>query len=240
MRVVIFGDDRDQLEFDALVLRQAGLQPAITINEEKFLSTCAEEAPDLIVIDATSKGVDLLSLASKVRSDSGVPLMAISYEREEEYILQAFERGVDDYLIKPHTPRMLAARARILLRRAQAIPLSALGPITIEGLTLDPEQHLVITAEGQKIRLTNLEFRLLYLLMRNPGRVVPSETIIERVWGYSGKGDSTLLTNLMSRLRRKVEPGSANPRYLKTVPGIGYSFSPSEEAARNTSPPSPP
>jgi len=228
MRVVIFGDDRDQLEFDALVLRQAGLQPVTTIDEGKFLSICAEEAPDLVIIDATSKEMDLLSVTSKVRSDSGVPIMALSPEREEEYILQALERGVDDYLVKPHTPRMLAARARTLLRRARPIPLSAVGPITIEGLTLDPEQHLVITSEGRRIHLTNLEFRLLYLLMRNPGRVIPSETIIDRVWGYSGEGDNRLLISLMNRLRRKVEPDSANPRYIKTVPGIGYSFSPGE------------
>lgn len=228
MRVVIFGDDRDQLEFDALVLRQAGLQPVTTIDEGKFLSICAEEAPDLVIIDATSKEMDLLSVTSKVRSDSGVPIMALSPEREEEYILQALDRGVDDYLIKPHTPQMLAARARTLLRRARPIPLSAVGPITIEGLTLDPEQHLVITSEGRRIHLTNLEFRLLYLLMRNPARVIPSETIIDRVWGYSGEGDNTLLVNLMSRLRRKVEPEPANPRYIKTVPGIGYSFSPGQ------------
>lgn len=228
MRVVIFGDDRDQLEFDALVLRQAGLQPVTTIDEGKFLSICAEEAPDLVIIDATSKEMDLLSVTSKVRSDSGVPIMALSPEREEEYILQALDRGVDDYLVKPHTPRMLIARTRTILRRTRSMPISAVGPITIEGLTLDPEQHLVITSEGRRIHLTNLEFRLLYLLMRNPGRVIPSETIIDRVWGYSGEGDNTLLVNLMSRLRRKVEPEPANPRYIKTVPGIGYSFSPGQ------------
>lgn len=228
MRVVIFGDDRDQLEFDALVLRQAGLQPVTTIDEGKFLSICAEEAPDLVIIDATSKEMDLLSVTSKVRSDSGVPIMALSPEREEEYILQALDRGVDDYLVKPHTPRMLIARTRTILRRTRSMPISAVGPITIEGLTLDPEQHLVITSEGRRIHLTNLEFRLLYLLMRNPARVIPSETIIDRVWGYSGEGDNTLLVNLMSRLRRKVEPEPANPRYIKTVPGIGYSFSPGQ------------
>lgn len=229
MRVAIFGDDRDQLEFDGLVLRQAGLQPITTINEGRFLLICTEEAPDLIIIDITSKGMDLFSLVSKVRSESGVPIMVVSPEREEEYILQALDRGVDDYLIKPHTPRMLTARAGTLLRRARPIPLSALGPITIQGLTLDPEQHLVVTPDGTTIRLTNLEFRLLFLLMRNPGRVIPSEMIVERVWRYRGEGETTLVKNLVSRLRHKVEPDPGNPRYIKTVPGIGYSFSPSEE-----------
>lgn len=229
MRVVIFGDDRDQLEFDALVLRQAGLQSVTTTEERRFLSICAEEVPDLIVIDATSKEMDLISLVSKVRSESGVPIMAVSPEREEEYILQALDRGVDDYLVKPHTPRMLAARVRTLLRRTRPMPLSVLGPITVQGLTLDPEQRLVVTPDGSTVRLTNLEFRLLFLLMRNRERVVPSQTIVERVWGYGGEGETALVKNLVSRLRHKVEPEPANPRYIKTVPGIGYSFSPSEE-----------
>jgi len=229
MRVVIFGNDRDQLEFDALVLRQAGLQPITITNEGEFLSLCAEEAPDLIVIDA-SKEMDLLPLLSKVRSESGVPIMVISPEREEEYILQALDRGVDDYLVKPHTPRMLAARVRTLLRRTRPMPLSVLGPITIQGLTLDPEQRLVVTPNGATVHLTNLEFRLLFLLMSNPERVVPLETIVERVWGYGGESETALVKNLVSRLRHKVEPDPSNPRYIKTVPGIGYSFSPSEEA----------
>jgi len=229
MRVVIFGDDREQLEFDALVLRQAGLQPVTTTEERKFLSICAEEAPDLIVIDATSKEMDLISLLSKVRSESGVPIMTVSPKREEEYILQALDRGADDYLVKPHTPRMLAARVRTLLRRTRPMPLSVLEPITIQGLTLDPEQRLVVTPDGSTVHLTNLEFRLLFLLVRNPERVVPSETIVERVWGYGGEGETALVKNLVSRLRHKVETDSANPRYIKTVPGIGYSFSPSEE-----------
>lgn len=109
------------------------------------------------------------------------------------------------------------------------MPLSALGPITIQGLTLDPEQHLVVTPSGSTVRLTNMEFRLLFLLMTNPDRVIPSETIVERVWGYSGRGEVTLVKNVISRLRHKVEPDPAHPQYVKTVPGIGYSFSPGEE-----------
>ncbi len=229
MKVVIFGDDREQLDFDAFVLRQAGLQPVSTTSEEKFLSMCAEEAPHLVVMDANSKEMDLLSLVCKLRSESGVPLIVVSPEKEEEYILKALDLGADDYIVKPHSPRMLATKAKVLLRRERPMPLSALGPITIQGLTLDPEQHLVLTWQGSTIRLTNMEFRLLFLLMRNPDRVIPSETIVERVWGYGGTGGATLVKNLVSRLRHKVESDPAEPRYIKTVPGIGYSFSPTQE-----------
>ncbi len=229
MRVVIFGDDREQVDLDAFLLRQAGFQPATTISEDKLLSICAEEAPNLVVMDANSKDTDLLSLVSKVRSESDAPLILVSPEKEEEHILRALELGADEYLVKPHTPRMLTARAKVLLRRARPLPLAALGPVMVQGLTLDPEQHTVIDPEGAIIRLTNMEFRLLFLLMRNPDRVIPSETIVERVWGYSGTGEATLVKNLVSRLRHKVEPDPRNPLYIKTVPGIGYSFSRSEE-----------
>jgi DNA-binding response OmpR family regulator len=230
MKALVFGDDRDQLEFDAFVLRQAGLQPVATGSEEKFLSMCVEETLDLVVLDATSREVDVLPLVARVRSDSAVPILLTSPVSDEEYILKALDLGVDDYLLKPHSPRMLAARCMVLLRRAQSMPLSAMGPVTAEGLTLDPEAHLLVTAEGSSIRLTNMEFRLLYLLMRNPERVIPTETIVERVWGYGGKGEATLVKNLVSRVRRKVEPDPSHPRYVRTIPGVGYTFSSAEIA----------
>jgi two-component system response regulator MtrA len=230
MKTLIFGDDRDQLEFDAFVLRQAGLQPVVTSSEEKFLAMCIEEAPDLVVLDATSREVDFLALVAGVRSDSAVPVLLASPQSDEEYVLRALDHGVDDFLAKPFGPRMLAARARTLLRRSQWMPLSAMGPVTVEGLTLDPEAHVLLTPEGSSVRLTNMEFRLLYLLMRNPDRVIPTETIVERVWGYGGKGEVTLVKNLVSRVRRKVEKDPAHPRYVTTIPGIGYVFSSSEEA----------
>jgi two-component system KDP operon response regulator KdpE len=230
MKTLIFGDDRDQLEFDAFVLRQAGLQPLVTSSEEKFLGMCTEEAPDLVVLDATSKEIDFLRLVAGVRSDSAVPILLASPQSDEEYVLRALDQGVDDFLAKPFNPRMLAARARTLLRRSQSMPFSAMGPVTVEGLTLDPEAHVLLTPEGASVRLTNMEFRLLYLLMKNPDRVIPTETIVERVWGYGGKGEVTLVKNLVSRVRRKVEPDPAHPRYVTTIPGIGYVFSSSEEA----------
>jgi two-component system response regulator MtrA len=225
MRTFLFGDDRDQLEFDAFVLRQAGLQPVTTTNEEKFVAMCTEDHPDLVVLDGTSRKTDLLTLAGKVRSDCDAPILLMSTEDDEEQILKALELGVDDYLVKPHSPQMLAARVRVLLRRAQPVPLSALGTVTVQGLTLDPEQHLIFTPDGSTVRLTNMEFRLLFLLMKNPDRVIPTETLVERVWGYGGKGEATLVKNLVSRVRHKVEQDPANPQYLKTASGIGYSFS---------------
>jgi DNA-binding response OmpR family regulator len=214
MKVVLYGDNRDQLDFDTFILRQAGVQPLVTSSADKLLTMSAEEAPDLVILATTSKESDLLPLVARLRADLDTAL-----------ILAALDLGVDDYLPRPHSPQMLIARIRALIRRAQPVPLSALGPVSGQDLELDPEQHILTIGEGSAVRLTNMEFRLLFLLMRNPDRVIPTETIVERVWGYGGAGEATLVKNLVSRLRHKIEPDPAHPRYVKTVPGIGYSFS---------------
>jgi DNA-binding response OmpR family regulator len=225
MKVVLYGDNRDQLDFDTFILRQAGVQPLVTSSADKLLTMSAEEAPDLVILATTSKESDLLPLVARLRADLDTALMLISPQTDEESILAALDLGVDDYLPRPHSPQMLIARIRALIRRAQPVPLSALGPVSGQDLELDPEQHILTIGEGSAVRLTNMEFRLLFLLMRNPDRVIPTETIVERVWGYGGAGEATLVKNLVSRLRHKIEPDPAHPRYVKTVPGIGYSFS---------------
>jgi two-component system response regulator MtrA len=233
MRVLMYGDNRDQLDFDAFILRQAGLQPVVTSSADRLLMMHHEEAPDLIILETTSKETDLLPVVSGLRSDSDIPLLLISPQGDEEYVVAALDLGVDDYLLRPHSPQMLVARVRALIRRAQPVPLSALGPVTVQDLTLDPEQHVVTAPDGSTVRLTNMEFRLLFLLMRNPDRVIPTETIVERVWGYGGKGEATLVKNLVSRVRHKVEPDPTNPRYVQTASGIGYSFSSSQSVSTN-------
>jgi DNA-binding response OmpR family regulator len=96
----------------------------------------------------------------------------------------------------------------------------------VGDLRLDPAWRTILTADGSAIKLSTLEFRLLHLLMINRGQVLPSDIIVDRVWGYGGEGDSTLLKNLVYRLRRKIEPDPRQPRYIQTVAGEGYSLLP--------------
>jgi DNA-binding response OmpR family regulator len=96
------------------------------------------------------------------------------------------------------------------------------------GLALDAANRTVELAGQRSQRLTHLEFRLMYTLMTHRGQVLPTETIVERVWGYSGRGDKDLVRGLVSRLRAKVEPEPRAPRYIRTVPGVGYAFDPDE------------
>jgi len=115
------------------------------------------------------------------------------------------------------------------LRRAGSVPLFSLPTLNIAGLTLDPATRTVKVSDRPSKRLTHLEFRLLYTLMVHRGQILPADTIVERVWGYSGRGDRDLVRGLISRLRSKVEGDPRNPSYILTVPGVGYSFCEADE-----------
>jgi DNA-binding response OmpR family regulator len=154
-----------------------------------------------------------------------------SVRGEEEYILRAFDMGIDEYVAKPFSPRILAAKVKALLSRARSLPLASVSSLEAGGVQLNPERRTVRLPRGPEMNLTNLEFRLLYSLMSNQGRVVPTETIVERVWGYSEEADYRLVKGLVRRLRRKMEPDTKEPHYIKTIPGVGYAFSPTEEQA---------
>jgi DNA-binding response OmpR family regulator len=108
------------------------------------------------------------------------------------------------------------------------MPLFSLPTLSLAGLTLDPATRTVQISGLPSRRLTHLEFRLLYTLMIHRGQVLPTETIVEQVWGYSGQGDRDLVRGLVRRLRAKVEPDPSSPRYVLTVPGVGYSFNQQE------------
>jgi len=125
---------------------------------------------------------------------------------------------------------MLLAHVNVQLRRARVVPSTLVPDLTAANLSLDPERHTVMLPSGQVRQLTNLEFRLLYCLMVNRGHVLTTETIIEKVWGYTGEGDRNLLKSLISRLRAKIEPSPREPKLITTVPGVGYTFNPTEPA----------
>ncbi len=231
MKVLIISDDPNSAELLTLILRQAGLLVVTThrTDAEGALATYAKEVPDMIFIDASTRDLDILDICRTLRLETIAPILALSPGAEEEYILQAFDLGIDEYLPKPISPRLLVAKTNALLRRARSVPLASISSLRAGGVELSPERRTVRLPQRPEIHLTNLEFRLLYCLMSNQGQVVPTETIVEKVWGYSGEGDYQLVKGLVRRLRRKIEPETKEPHYIKTVTGLGYTFSPSVE-----------
>jgi DNA-binding response OmpR family regulator len=145
--------------------------------------------------------------------------MMLTVRSSEEDQVQGLDLGADDYLTKPFSPRTLLARVRALLRRTGVEK----GAQVVAGdIALDPEFQTVGIRDGEPVRLTNLEYRLLQLLVSNAGSILPPERLMSHVWGHGERGDRQILKQLVRRLRRKIERDPSAPQYLVTVSGLGY------------------
>ena len=185
----------------------------------------AENIPDLVVIDVNASHPDGIEVCQQLRQEAAVPLIVVFENNDEEYQLQAYRVGADDCLVKPLSPALFLAKLSAWLRRSWTVPTEALAELQAGGVHLDPFRRAVIFESGRYARLTNLEFRLLTLLMSNPGRALEPDEIVQRVWGYTGDADrGVMLKNVVYRLRKKIETDPANPTYLLTEPGLGYRF----------------
>ncbi len=230
MRALILTDQAESAEFLAAVLRQGGVVPTIAHNPLAGIAAWSEDSADVVLVDANQMDFDAVAVCRQFRQHSAAPLVVLSCHPDEPHALALYDAGADDVIIKPYSPRVLLARLRALLRRSGAVPLAALSTLNAGAITLNPEFRTASTPERQAVHLTNLEFRLLYVLMVNRGQVLRTETLIEKVWGYSGESERGLLTGLVMRLRGKIEPDPKTPRYVLTVPGVGYTFSPPESS----------
>lgn len=221
MKALVVDDDRVLADVVAFTLRREGFDIILAYDGATALERWAEHEPDLIVLDVNMPKVDGFTVCQRIREKTKTPIILLTVRGEEDDIVHGLDLGADDYIVKPFSPRQLAARANAVLRRAgQAIT----SPVYEVGdLRFDPRQRKVIIAEGEPISLTPLENRLLEYLMLNAGRVLTPDAIIDHVWGPGG-GDRDMLRQLVRRLRSKIEPDSSDPSYIRTIPGLGYGF----------------
>jgi two-component system KDP operon response regulator KdpE len=224
--VLLVSDDREVGGLWAYALREMGLDVALTTSAADALLRWEQDTFDLFVIDVCGPDLDGVELTRQLRAGAVNPILLFASQRDEPHALQAYQAGVDEYIVKPVSPSLFLAKIRAWLRRSWTVPARALESIQAGPLLLDPAKRQVTTESGAVVRLTNLEFRVLHLVMSHPNQVLPSELIVDRVWGLAGGGDSILLKNVVYRLRRKIEPDSAHPRYLQTVAGEGYVYCP--------------
>jgi DNA-binding response OmpR family regulator len=223
MQAILVASEQDERDVLAFVLRHAGLAVASSTGLPGVLATWLDRPADMIVA-AFGDGRALSKDVSAIRAVTDVPLLVIVDPLGEDRMCDLIRAGADLVLPRPVSPMILGAYAQALLRRSGAAPAFSLPTLTLKDIGLDPATRTVIVEGGEPRRLTQLEFRLLYLLMTNRGQVLPADTIVERVWGYSGEGDRDLVRGLISRLRRKIEADVEKPRFIQTVPGIGYLF----------------
>ena len=224
MKILVVDDDLELLRLIAFALRQAGYMVLEAQDGPQALAVFERERPDLVVLDVNLPRLNGFEVLKKIRAVSeGLPVMMLTVRTGEEDQVRGLDLGADDYLGKPFSPRTLLARVRALLRRAG---VDRPAPLTAGDLLLDLETQTVRVKGGDPVRLTNLEVRLMQLLLANGGHTLPLERLTSHVWGYRGLGDRQLLKQLVHRLRRKIEVDPASPRYLVTVPGVGYALYP--------------
>ena len=222
--VLIVEDDPHALELVRLYLDQDGHQVLVAMNGIEALRLAREAAPDLIVLDLMLPGIDGTEVCRQVREESNVPIIMVTALVEEEDRLAGLELGADDYITKPFSPRELAARVRVVLRRTAREQSERTqdelrhGPFTVNI------PHGTVHRDSTAIRLTPTEFRLLVLLMRDPGRIFSRELIIDRVFGYDFDGFDRTVDAHVSSLRRKLDSAPGEPRFIHTVYGLGYKF----------------
>ena len=236
--ILIIDDDADLLQLASLLFKKAGAQ-VITANDGlEGISKFFTHHPDLVVLDVIMPGNNGFDICTRIRQVSETPLIFLTAMNKEIEMLQGLAAGADDFLTKPFNPEILLARARAILRRTQRANGSngQNGSHAQNGngqsgtfayndgrLSIDIERHEVLV-RGKGVKLTPIEFRLLVYLARNAGKLLTFDKILCNVWGSEYQGSMDYVHVYVSHLRRKIEDGHENSRYILTVHGEGYIF----------------
>lgn len=160
----------------------------------------------------------------KMRMVVNNPIIAFLPSYDEELIIEYYTIGIDDCVVKPVSPAVFYLKVKAWLRHTNMQPVTTMEELCVDGMLLKPNQSSLVKPDGSTVRLTDLEVRLLHLMMSRPGHVFESEYIVNKVWGLYGEQDLVLLKHAIYRLRRKVEEEPENSRWLQTWHGKGYSF----------------
>ena len=223
-RVLVIEDDRKTADIVGMYLQRDGYDVVTAFDGLQGLKLSRDEKPDLIVLDLLLPGMSGPELCRTVRRESDVPIIMLTALTTEQDKLQGLDLGADDYVTKPFSPRELAARVRAVLRRSTEDSIF-LGPEKLEWGDLKIDYRLHVVKVGDRdVHLTPTEFRILAILAREPGRVFSRGQLVDRALGYDFEGmDRTVDVHILN-LRRKTEPDSNRPQYIKTVYGMGYKF----------------
>lgn len=186
------------------------------------LEILERQRPDLMVLDLIMPGMDGFEVLKRVRESSGIPVILLTAKGTDTDKIQGLELGADDYLAKPFNPEELSARARALLRRAQARETPTEGDRLDCGDIVIDLTRRTVSVKGKTVVLSRTEWQLLQQLCSNAGRVMLHEDLLIRTWGPEYRNDVQYLRVWISRLRQKLEENPGEPRYIRTVQGIGY------------------
>ena len=226
-KILVVDDEPAQLRLAEQVLTGSGYQVITAANGQESLRNVFEDKPDLVLLDVMMPGIDGWQTCSCIREITDIPIIMLTGKRtSEDDIVRGLECGADEYLAKPVGNRELLARVRTALRRAEQPSYLEKKEKTVysdDYLIVDVNERKV-EVNGERLKLTPREFRLLALLIENAGRVLSHQQVLEKVWGWEYIDDVDYVRIYISHLRQKIEPDTSQPKYILTEPGVGYCF----------------
>ncbi|WP_392486459.1 response regulator [Haloimpatiens sp. FM7315] len=223
-KIIVVDDEEHIRELIKFNLVKNGYKVECLENGQECLKYIKNEKPKLILLDIMLPGMDGYDVCKNIRSDRklrDVPIIMITAKGEEIDKILGLELGADDYITKPFSVRELVARVKALLRRANIEPSSTVT--SFGDLTVDFQKHLVLK-NNEEVDLTLKEFELLQILIKNQGKVMTREVLLDRIWGYEYIGETRTVDVHIRHLRKKIEKDDKNPKYIQTIRGIGYKF----------------
>ena len=223
-RVLIVNDDPGIIKLLQASFRDEDYEPSVAMDGAEALQIVQKDMPDLIVMDMKLPKIDGLEVCRQLREWSQVPIIMLSGDATTETKVNCFDTGADDYIIKPFSVDELMARVRALLRRiktGRSTPTQSV--FSVGELQINFAERRVTLAENE-IRCTPTEYSLLKELVVNVGKVLTHTQLLKSLWGQEYSSETEYLRVFVNRLRAKIEPDPANPRYILTMPGVGYMF----------------
>lgn len=191
---------------------------------EEALEVWRASRPDVMLLDLGLPGISGLSVCQRIRAESSLPIIVLSVKGAERDKVQALDLGADDYVPKPFGVDEVLARIRVALRHTARLA-SGIGPRFESGPLVVEIAQRHVTLDGQEVKLTPTEYDLLKVLIQHKGKIMTRQMLLKEVWGTSSGADSHYLHVYIGQLRRKIEPDPTSPRFILTVPGVGYRFS---------------
>ena len=218
-RILLVEDDASIREITKLGLEAAGFSVETAVDGDDGLHRFRHSRPDLVLLDVMLPKRDGFEVCRAIRNESAVPVVMLTARTDTVDVVVGLESGADDYVTKPFEMPVLIARLRAALRRARHDEQSE--TVTLGDVSIDVLGHRA-SRNGEDLRLTPTEFRLLVELAQRPGQVFTRELLLEQVWGYGYLGDSRLVDVAVQRLRAKIERDPSSPELIETVRGVGY------------------
>ncbi|WP_338537390.1 response regulator transcription factor [Helicovermis profundi] len=221
VRKILIVEDEDRLrELVFLYFKKEGFSVIEASNGREALDKIEANKLDLIILDVMIPEIDGFSLCKKIRKNSDVPIIIITAKTEEEDKILGFELGADEYVTKPFSPKVLVARAKNLLKRAEGSVRGNVSKYEYENLVIDYASYEV-KVNGKMISLSPKEYDLLLLLVKNKNKVLTREIILDSIWGYDYFGDLRTVDTHIKKLRNKL---GESAKYIKTIIRAGYKF----------------